>query len=385
MEVELFTEQGLFMASVPSGASTGKYEARELRDKTKRYQGKGVLQAVKNVNEIIAPKLKGKNADQQAEIDELMITLDGTENKSSLGANAILPVSVAVCRAGSFGIPLYQYISQLANRKYSLPRPGFNIINGGAHAGNELSFQEFMIVPTAKTFAESLRVAAEIYHTLKEVLKKEFGPLAINVGDEGGFAPPLTMPEEALDLLLQAIKKAGYEGQIKIILDVAASEFYSQGKYRMKKNVYSSEELLDYYLKLIKKYPLIGLEDPFAQDDWDSFVKLTEKLGSFNVIGDDLLTTNLERIKKAQQKRACNGLILKINQIGTITEAIAAAKYSLDNNWQVFVKHRSGETTDDFIADLSVGLGTGWILAGAPARGERLAKYNRLLRIEEEL
>ncbi|MFH1657298.1 MAG: phosphopyruvate hydratase [bacterium] len=386
VEVDLTTEQGTFRSSVPSGASTGKYEAQELRDKGKRYQGKGVLRAVKNVNEIIAPKLKGKDATQQKEIDDLLIALDGTKNKSALGANAILPVSVAVCRAGSAGIPLYKYISRLAGRKCSLPTPGLNVINGGAHAGNDLSFQEFMIVPTAKTFAESLRRAAEIYHTLKEVLKKEFGPLATNVGDEGGFAPPLTMPEEALDLLMKAINQAGYKDKVKIILDVAASEFYVKGEYKMKDVTYSKEELLKYYLQLIKKYPLIGIEDPFAQDDWESFTEITKQLGSaLCIIGDDFLTTNIERIKKAQSMQACNGLILKMNQIGTVSEAIAAAKYALDNNWQVFVKHRSGETTDDFIADLSVGLGAGWILTGAPARGERLAKYNQLLRIEEEL
>ena len=388
VEADLTTEQGVFRASVPSGASTGKYEARELRDKGKRYQGKGVLKAVKNIEEIIAPKLKGKDVLQQEKIDQLMLELDGTSNKSRLGANAILPVSIAVCRAAAAakGVPLYKHISEIAGTRCKLPTAGFNVINGGAHAGNDLAIQEFMIVPRRSSFKESIRAAAEIYHSLKELLKKDFGATAVNIGDEGGFAPPLSTGDQALDLLMKAINKAGYKKKVGIILDVAASEFYRKGKYEMKKDVYTKEELLTYYLGLVKKYPIIGIEDPFSQDDWDSFTTITAEIGkNIAVIGDDLLCTNLTRIKKAQAQRSCNGLILKLNQIGTISEAIAAADHSLSTGWQVFVKHRSGETNDDFIADLSVGLGTGWILTGAPARGERLAKYNRLLRIEEEL
>ncbi len=388
MEVDLTTEQGMFRASAPSGASTGKNEAQELRDKTKRYKGKGVLQAVRNVERIIAPELKGKDVLQQEKIDKLMLDLDGTSNKSRLGANAILPVSIAVCRAAAAAqsLPLYQYIAEISQSKRKLPIASFNVINGGAHAGNDLAVQEFMIAPRRSSFKESLRAAGEIYHSLKEILKKNYGKSATNIGDEGGFAPPLTTAEQALDLLVKAINKAGYKGKVGIILDVAASEFYKKGKYEMKKAVFTKEKLLAYYLKLIKKYPIVGIEDPFSQDDWASFAAITEQAGkNITIIGDDLLCTNPERIRKAKDKQACNGIILKPNQIGTVTEALEAAKITKSFGWKIMVSHRSGETNDDFIADLATGISADFIKSGACARGERLAKYNRLLRIEEEL
>ncbi|MFH1451334.1 MAG: phosphopyruvate hydratase [bacterium] len=388
VEVDLITKEGFFRASVPSGASTGKYEAQELRDKTKRYNGKGVSQAVKNVEQIIAPKLKGQNVLQQEKIDKIMLELDGTNNKSRLGANAILPVSIAVCRAAAAaqGLPLYQYLAEIFQSKCKLPAASFNIINGGAHAGNDLAVQEFMIAPRISSFKESLRAAAEIYHSLKEILKKNYGKLATNVGDEGGFAPPLTTAEQALDLLVKAINKAGYKDKVGIVMDVAASEFYKKGKYEMKTAVFTKENLLAYYLTLIKKYPIIGIEDPFSQDDWVSFAAITEQAGKkIAIIGDDLLCTNPQRIKQAKEKQACNGIILKPNQIGTVTEALAAAKMTKSFGWKIMVSHRSGETNDDFVADLAVGISADFIKSGACARGERLAKYNRLLRIEEEL
>lgn len=392
VEVELKIENGVFVDSVPSGASTGKYEAVELRDGGKRYQGKGVLKAVNNVNKVIAPKLIGKDPTRQREIDELMIKLDGTKNKSKLGANAVLAVSMTICRAGSAikKIPLWKYISQISgNKKSSFPKPCFNIINGGAHASNDLDFQEFMIVPQQKVFSENLRAGTEIYKELKKIIEKKYLKLSVNVGDEGGFAPAIKTPEEALNLISEAIKNAGYKNKTRIILDVAASQFFHQEKYRTKMGDLNEKKLLDYYLKLIKKYPVVGLEDPFAEDDWEGWKLIMSnakiKTSKLSIIGDDLLTTNQNRIKEAQKKKACNALILKINQIGTITEAINSWKLAKSFNWKIFVKHRSGETNDNFIADLAVGLSTFGIMAGAPARGERLAKYNRLLEIEKEL
>lgn len=420
VEVELTTDFGVFRDSSPSGASKGKYEAKELRDGGKRYQGKGVARAVQNVNKIIGPKLKGKDVTRQKEIDELMIELDGTENKSKLGANAIVAVSQACCRAGadSKNIPLYQYIAEIYHEDslipLRMPKASFNIINGGAHAGNELDFQEFMIVPQSEKFSKNLRIAAEIYHELKRVIKKKYGELATNIGDEGGFAPPLKAPEEAISLILKAAKNAGYikDKNIRIILDVAASQFYlkpvensrqnqkskgkirktsnrADGKYKTKIGVFTRDGFLNYYSRLIKKYPIMGLEDPFSETDWKGWESLNSKLQTLNskflIIGDDLLVTNPARIKIAYQKKACNGLLLKINQIGTVTEALEAAKLAKSYSWKIMVSHRSGETCDDFIADLAVGIGTDFIKSGAPARGERMAKYNRLLKIEKEL
>lgn len=391
LEVELETNLGKFLASVPSGASKGKYEAVELRDGGKRYGGKGVLKAVKNVNEIIGPKLKGKDPTKQKEIDQILIELGGTKNKSKLGANAICGVSMAVCRAGaaSKNLSLFEYIFTLLKNKIFLPRPAFNIINGGAHAGNDLDFQEFMICPKAKKFSENLKIASEIYQVLKELISKKYGKLATNLGDEGGFAPPIKFPEEAIELILKAAKKLNYEKKISIFLDVAASQFFDGKKYKTKFGKFSGEKLAEYYLKLIKNYPIKGIEDPFSQDDFKSWQSFTWsfKLQTSNIIiiGDDLLATNPERIKMAKEKGLCNGAIIKINQIGTVTEAIESAKLAQSFGWKIMVSHRSGETTDDFIADFAVGIGADFIKSGAPARGERVAKYNRLLKIEEIL
>eukprot|EP00917_Polyrhabdina_sp_WS-2016_P009542 GHVP01021107.1.p1 GENE.GHVP01021107.1~~GHVP01021107.1.p1 ORF type:complete len:460 (-),score=92.01 GHVP01021107.1:1321-2661(-) len=408
VEVDLTTDKGMFRAAVPSGASTGIYEALELRDKDKnRYLGKGVLQAVKNVNEIIAPKLIGKVVTDQKAIDEFMVQeLDGSKGewgwaKSKLGANAILAVSMAVCRAGaaSNGIPLYRHIAKLAGRneeQFIMPCPSFNVINGGSHAGNSLAFQEFMIIPTGATsFAQALQMGAEVYHNLKNVIKKKYGLDATNVGDEGGFAPTIGDHFEALDLLVEAIKTAGHEGKIKIASDVAASEMITDDKkYDLdfknpKKDgskVITGEALIGEYKKMIEKYPIVSIEDPFDQDDWEHWGKMTAELGaSQQIVGDDLLVTNPERIKMALEKKSCNALLLKLNQIGTVTESIEACNMAKDNDWGCFVSHRSGETEDTFIADIVVGLRTGQIKTGAPCRSERTAKYNQLLRIEQEL
>ena len=398
VEVELITNLGSFFSSVPSGASKGKYEAIEIRDNEKRYQGRGVLKAVNNVNKIIGPKLKGEDVVKQKKIDEFLIKLDGTKDKSRLGANVILPVSMAVSRASAFAknISLYEHIFQLYSKVGSnpilnikLPTPCFNVINGGAHAGNELDFQEFMIVPQNNSFSENLRIGSEIYQTLKEILKKKFGKLATNLGDEGGFAPQIKNPEEAIKLILEAAKKIGYQNKIKIIIDVAASQFFLAKKYKTNFGNFNQEELVNYYLDLIKKYHILGLEDPFAEDDFRGWEKLKLKIEKIKlktlVIGDDLLATNSERIKMAKEKEFCNAAIIKINQIGTITEAIESVKLAKSFNWKIIVSHRSGETCDDFISDFAVGISAHFVKFGAPARGERVAKYNRLLKIEEEL
>ncbi len=394
IEVELQTDVGVFFAAVPSGTSTGKYEAKEIRDGGRRYGGKGVLKAISNIENIIAPKLKGKSITNQEEIDSLMVELDGKEDKSRLGANAILAVSMAACRAGAEvrDIPLYQYISQLAKKKLSKGplkvKPCFLMIEGGSHAGNELDFQEFMIIPEEKSFSKNLLIGTEIYHILGDILKAKHGKSAVNVGLEGGFAPSLYRPEQALDLITEALKKSGYKSKVKIILDVAASEFYEKDKYKMKQSTFTASSLLNYHLNLIQKYNIKGLEDPFSEDDWIGWKELkalpVKQKGNVIAIGDDLLVTNIERIKKAIEEEACDGLIIKLNQIGTVTETIEASLLAQENDWYVFVKHRSGETNDDFIADLAVGLEADGIMTGAPARGERVAKYNRLLEIEEE-
>ena len=376
-------------AAVPSGTSTGKHEALELRDNETRFFGNGVLKAVKNVNNIISKNLIGKDAAKQQNIDELMIKLDGTENKSKLGANAILAVSLAVCRAGALSQnkPLYQYIADLAsNSKISLPVPYSNLINGGKHAGTQLKFQEFMAVPhKAKNYSQAVKQVCEIYGVLKNRLLTAHGKNSINVGFEGGFAPPINQPEQALELLEGAIEQAGYSSTTAIALDIGASEFYHDGKYVLDKD-YSSEELLDYYLKLMSSYPIISIEDPFEQEDFDSFAELNKKIGKkVQIVGDDLLVTNIDRIKIGVQKKSCNCALLKINQIGTLTETIEAHKLAVKNGWRTMVSHRSGETEDSFIADLAAGLGCGQIKLGAPSRGERTAKFNQLLRIEEEL
>ena len=376
IEVEVRTNLGSFFSQVPSGASKGKNEAKELRDGGKRYNGKGVLKAVKNINTVISPKLKGKDPADQEEIDLLLKRIDGTKDKSRIGANALVGVSMAVCRAGAQGIPLYKHIAQLAGNKSKLflPIPCFNVINGGAHAGNELDIQEFMIAFPKKSYSQSLQAASETYHELKKELKKKgFGT---DVGDEGGFAPCFEKPEQALDIIVKINKDA------KIVLDCALSQFYKDGKYIMKMGVFKREELLKYYLHLVKKYPILAIEDPFAEEDWKAWESIPS---NFLIIGDDLLTTNPERIKMAHKRNACNGLLLKVNQIGTVTEALEAGKLAKSFGWKIMVSHRSGDTCDSFIADLAVGIGSDFIKSGAPARGERVSKYNRLLRIEEDI
>jgi len=388
VEVDLTTESGVFRASVPSGVSKGKYEAVELRDGGKRHQGMGVLKAVNNVNEIIAPKLIGRDPTHQGEIDNFLIKLDGAENKSRLGANAILGVSMAVCRAGAAAkkLPLWKWISKIAKTKPSLPFPCILCMEGGLHGRRNLDIQEFMVISQGPTFKERIQIGTEIFHNLGAILNKKYGKSATNVGIEGAFTPSIKTTKEALNLVMEAISKSGLKGKVKIILDIAASFFFKNGKYYFEKGILSKEKLLNFYLEICQKYPIIAIEDPFSEEDWGGFQKITEKLGKkITIIGDDLLVTNLKRIKEAINKKACNGLILKPNQVGTVSETIEAAKYALKNKWKVFVKHRGGETHDSFIADLSVGLGTGFIMAGAPTRGERVAKYNRLLRIEEEL
>ncbi len=391
IEVDVTVGKQKYTAAVPSGASTGTHEALELRDgDKKRYGGKGVLKAVNNVEKKLAPFLVGKlECTVQSKIDQAMLDADGTSNKSKLGANAILGVSLACARAGAgeSGKELYQYINSLLSiktkSKIFLPRPFFNVINGGMHAGNSLPFQEFMISPKAKTFKEALRIGAEVYHTLKKIIEKKYGKLATNVGDEGGFAPPIKTAEEGLDLLMEAIQKAGYSKKVDVAMDCAASEFYKNGSYYAPKKM-TSGQLVNYYLKLLKKYPIISIEDPFEQEDFQSYAELRKK-SDIQIVGDDLTVTNVTRIKTAIQEKSCNCLLLKVNQIGTLTEALQAVALAYSAGWKVMVSHRSGETEDTFITDLAVGIGCGMIKSGAPCRGERTAKYNRLLRIEEEL
>nr|CAH7732837.1 unnamed protein product [Callosobruchus chinensis] len=401
VEVDLITDLGLFRAAVPSGASTGVHEALELRDEVKsEYHGKGVFKAIDNVNKIIAPELlkSGLEVTQQTEIDEFMLKLDGTENKSKLGANAILGVSLAVCKAGAAkkGIPLYKHIADLAgNKNIILPVPAFNVINGGSHAGNKLAMQEFMILPTGATsFTEAMRMGSETYHHLKKVIKDKFGLDATAVGDEGGFAPNILNNKEGLDLIKSAIEKAGYTGKIEIGMDVAASEFFKDGKgaYDLDfKNPQSDKskwlpgpKLTELYQEFIKDFPIVSIEDPFDQDDWAAWSNITANT-KIQIVGDDLTVTNPKRIQTAVEKKACNCLLLKVNQIGSVTESIQAHLLAKKNGWGTMVSHRSGETEDTFIADLVVGLSTGQIKTGAPCRSERLAKYNQILRIEEEL
>lgn len=399
VEVDLWTEKGMFRAAVPSGASTGIYEALEMRDKDpKKYHGKSVFNAVDNVNKVIAPALADKKMDEkdQTAVDNFLLSLDGTENKSKLGANAILGVSLAVCKAGAAakGVPLYRHIADLAgNKDVILPVPAFNVINGGSHAGNKLAMQEFMILPTgAKSFTEAMRMGTEVYHHLKSVIKKKYGQDACNVGDEGGFAPNILDNKEGLELLKTAIANAGYTAEIEIGMDVAASEFCKDKKYDLDfKNPNSnpndwltSDQLADVYKDFVKNYPVVSIEDPFDQDDWEAYTKMTADT-SIQIVGDDLLVTNPKRVQKGIDLKAANALLLKVNQIGSVTESIQACKMSQNAGWGVMVSHRSGETEDTFIADLVVGLCTGQIKTGAPCRSERLAKYNQILRIEEEL
>ncbi|KAJ9645233.1 phosphopyruvate hydratase [Coniosporium apollinis] len=402
VEVDIVTETGLHRAIVPSGASTGSHEACELRDGDKsKWGGKGVTKAVGNVNDIIAPALikEGLDVKDQSKVDEFLNKLDGTKNKEKLGANAILGVSMAVAKAAAAekGVPLYAHISDLAGTKkpYVLPVPFQNVLNGGSHAGGRLAFQEFMIVPSqAPSFSEAMRQGSEVYQKLKGLAKKKYGQSAGNVGDEGGVAPDIQSPEEALDLISEAIEAAGYTGQVKIAMDVASSEFYNteEKKYDLdfknpdsdKSKWLTYEQLADMYKSLASKYPIVSIEDPFAEDDWEAWSYFFQN-SDFQIVGDDLTVTNPEFIKKAIETKACNALLLKVNQIGTISEAIQAAKDAFGAGWGVMVSHRSGETEDVTIADIVVGLRAGQIKTGAPARSERLAKLNQILRIEEEL
>lgn len=392
VETDVILETNYGRAAVPSGASVGTHEALELRDNSSSFHGKGVENAVKNVNEVIGPKLIGRDVRNQEELDSFMIALDGTERKERLGANAILSCSLAIARAAARiqNVSLFKYIGQLTKNKSNiLPVPSMNVINGGQHAGNTLDIQEHMILPIgAGSIKESVQMGSEVYFELKKILKDKYGPGSINVGDEGGFAPPLSEPTEPLELIVNAINACGYDNKIKLGLDCAASEFYNidENVYRINNKNYSSSELLDLYQELVSKYPIISIEDPFAEDDWEGFKAMTEKLGDkIQIIGDDLFVTNMGRLQKGINIGACNCLLLKVNQIGSLTESFQAAKLSFDNNYGVMVSHRSGETEDNFISDLVVGLCTGQIKSGAPARSDRTAKYNQLIRIEEEL
>ncbi len=393
IEVDVHTDNAIGTAAVPSGASKGKYEALELRDNKTDFHGKSVFKAVNNVDKIISPLLTGMNVDDQRAIDEAMIKKDGTKNKSILGANAILGVSMACARAGaySYNMHLHEYLGSLYdNKTFTLPIPFCNVINGGVHAGNGMKFQEFMIVPyKATSFGEAVKIVAETYQALKIVITETFGSQFTGLGDEGGFAPPVTNPEEVFDMLDVALGRVGHRSKVAFAMDVAASEFFNEktGKYDVSEAVsYTPKELIDYYIYLVKKFKIISIEDPFHQDDYESYAELMRLLkGKVQIVGDDLLVTNVERIKKAIEMKACNALLLKVNQIGSLTEAFEAAKLAQTNGWKVMVSHRSGETEDAFIADLAVALNSGMIKLGAPARSERCAKYNELLRIEDYL
>ncbi|MBX4200881.1 phosphopyruvate hydratase [Candidatus Parcubacteria bacterium] len=380
VEVTIETDKGTFVASCPSGASTGKNEALELRD----ADGRGVMTAIDNVNKIIAPKLRGKDPKNQKELDDMMLALDGTENKSKLGANAILPVSMAICRAGAAAhkMSLYQHISNISGNQIKMPHPSFNILNGGAHAKNDLEIQEFMVVPQKKTFQENLVLGSAVFNKLTELLKGTPGGVP-EMGDEGGYAPQIANAEQALFLIKSAI---GDHADVKIALDCAASEFYRDGKYEPEEGKQLTRtQMVDFYKDLAARFPIISIEDPFSEEDWSGFEELKKALPSVTIIGDDLTTTNIKKIKEAEQKKACNGIIIKLNQIGTVSETIEAVKLAQSYGWKIMVSHRSGETMDNFIADLAVGTGADFIKSGAYTKDVRIVKYDRLLEIEQEL
>lgn len=388
IEVDVLLESGAYgTAGVPSGASTGQREALELRDKEKRYLGKGVLRAVKNVNEKITPRLVGMEGSDQLSIDNFMIKLDGTKNKGRLGANAILGVSLATAKASAMEAdqPLYKYIGGVSARE--LPVPMMNILNGGVHADNNLDIQEFMIMPAgAPSFREALRIGAEIFHSLKGLLKSK--GLSVSVGDEGGFAPNLKSNEEALVLITEAIKKAGYLAgkNVFLALDVASSELYSNGKYRFEGKTASSQQLIDFYDKLISKYPVVSIEDGLSENDWKGWEEMTRRIGGrVQLVGDDIFVTNKEIFSKAIKKGIGNSILIKLNQIGTLTETLDAIETAKRAGYTAVVSHRSGETEDSTISDLAVAMNTGQIKTGSLCRTDRVVKYNRLLRIEEEL
>ena len=392
VEVDVTTESGATgRAAVPSGASTGKHEAVELRDDDKsKYMGKGVLKAVENVNSKIAEELLGFSVYEQSLLDKIMMELDGTENKSNLGANAILGVSLAAARAAAqdAGMPLYRYVGGVGAT--TLPVPMMNILNGGSHADNSIDFQEFMIMPVgAPSFSEALRWGTEIFHNLKNVLKKQ--GLSTNVGDEGGFAPNIKSNEEAIQLVIQAIETAGYKpgDDVMIALDSASSEFYEDGHYYFKKSTgdkLTSAEMVDYWADWVKKYPIVSIEDGLDEDDWSGWQQMTERLGKqVQIVGDDLFVTNVNRIQRGIDEHVANAILIKVNQIGTLTETIEAVNLGRRNGYKSIMSHRSGETEDSTIADLAVALNTGQIKTGSASRSDRMAKYNQLLRIEEEL
>ena len=389
VEVEVILEDGTFeRAAVPSGASTGAFEAVERRDGDKgRYQGKGVQDAVDAVNEIIAPELIDEDASDQRRIDEIMIELDGTPNKGKLGANAILGVSLAVAKAAaeSAGLPLYRYLG--GPNAHILPVPMMNILNGGSHADTNVDIQEFMIAPLgAPTFRDALRWGAEVYHTLKAVIKER--GLSTGLGDEGGFAPNLSSNAAALDLIIEAIEKAGFKPgtDVALALDVASSEFFKDGLYQFEGEGRSTDYMVTYYEKLIRDYPLVSIEDPLSEDEWDAWAALTAEIGNrVQLVGDDLFVTNPERLRKGIELHAANALLVKVNQIGSLTETLDAVEEAHRNGYRSMTSHRSGETEDTTIADLAVATNSGQIKTGAPARSERVAKYNQLLRIEEDL
>lgn len=398
VEVDLYTNKGVFRASAPSGSTSGMYEAVELRDGDKgMYLGNGVSRAVKNVNEKISEALIGMDPTLQIQIDQAMIDLDKTDKKGELGANAILAVSMAACRAGAAEkeVPLYKHIADLAGKtSYHLPVPAFTLISGGNQGGNNLAIQEIMILPVgARKFEEALQIGSETYHHLKAVITEKHGSHGCNVGEDGGFTPDISSLKEGLDFVKEAIGRTGYDEKIKIAIGVSATEFCIGTKYDLDyktpnrsggQNFKSGEDMIDMYKELCEAYPIVSIEDPFDKEDWEHS-KYFSSLGICQVVGDDLLMSNPKRIERAVQEAACNALLLKVNQVGTITEAIEAVKLAKDANWGVVISQRSGESEDSFLADLAVGLATGQIKAGAPCRGERLAKYNQLLRIEEEL
>ena len=402
VEVDITTKDGTFTASVPSGASTGAYEAVELRDGGKRYMGKGCLKAVENANTILANAVMGLDAADQRAVDDAMIAADGTPNKGAVGANAILGISLAASKAGAAakGIPLWKHYAEIAGNPTpdTLPVPCFNVINGGEHAGNKLAFQEFFVIPTgAESFSESMAIGCEVFHNLKSVIKAKFGGDATLIGDEGGFAPPCDV-ESGLQLIMEATEKAGYLDKVSVGLDVASSEFKVAGKNQYDLDfktkgadkdaslLLSGDELIAFYKDMIAKYPIKTIEDPFDQDDWGNWANFCKEVGKdVQIVGDDLTVTNPLKIQEAIKTGAANCLLLKVNQIGSISESIDAVKLSKQNGWGVMTSHRSGETEDSYIADLAVGLCTGQIKTGAPCRGERTAKYNQLLRIEAEL
>ncbi len=389
VEAEIYLESGAVgRGIVPSGASTGENEALELRDGNKHYfLGKSVLQAVDNVNSVIAKELIGLDIENQAELDQLLIELDGTENKSKLGANAILAVSMAFARAvaNELNIPLFKYLG--GEQARVLPAPLMNIINGGVHADNNLDLQEFMIIPVfGEEFSEAFRCGVEIYHTLKKVLKEK--GFSTNVGDEGGFAPSLSSNREALDLIMEAIEKANYKPgeDVLLALDAASSEFYEDGKYKVEGKLLSAEELVNYYEELIENYPIVSIEDPMSENDWEGWKLITERLGSkVQLVGDDLFTTNPKILEKGIEEGVANSILIKLNQIGTVTETLETIRLAQENGYTYIISHRSGETEDTFISHLAVATNSGQIKTGAPARGERNAKYNELLRIEDYL